>query len=56
MGLRPNSHTVNDVSRRVGQEGGVKKGGTLKTFGGFLREDFEDGVILAVMNYLMRVK
>ena len=37
------------------QEVGVKNGGTLKTFGG-VTEDFEDGVILSVMNYLVRVK
>ena len=38
------------------QEGGAKKGGNLRSFGGLLTEDFEDGLILAVMTYHMRVK
>ena len=39
------------MSGRGGQEGG-----TWRTFGGFLTEDFEDGVILEVMDDLGRVQ
>ena len=40
----------------VCQEGGGQEGGTWRTFGGFLTEDFEDGVILEVMDDLGRVQ
>ena len=39
------------MSGRGGQEGG-----TWRTLGGFLMEDFEDGVILEVMDDLGRVQ
>ena len=41
---------IGSVSGRGGQEGG-----TWRTFGGFLTEDFKDGVILEVMDDLGRV-
>ena len=34
----------------------VRKGGTWRSFGGFLTEDLEDGVILEVMDDLGRVQ
>ena len=37
------------------QEFGVKNVGTLNTFVG-VTEDFEDGVLILTMNYLVRVK
>ena len=42
---------IGSVSGRGGQEGG-----TWRTFGGFLTEDLEDGVILEAMDDLGRVQ